>query len=232
MLKKYATSIAIVVAGALLAGGLYFGGATAKNLPTNTNGGHNRGTTVAEPQPSDAFRLPNDTDHVRGNPDAKVTIVEFSDFECPFCSRFHPTLKRITDENRDVKWVYRHFPLSSIHSRALGAAVAAECVAKLGGNDAFWAFADAAFANQNQLSASFYEELATTAGVGVPAFKACLSDKSIAALVTEDGDEAVQAGGRGTPFAVVITASGRLVPFSGALPYEQVQGLVDQALTN
>lgn len=229
MSNKYATPTAIVVGGALLAGLLFYGGATAKNIPASN--GHNRPPSAQAPTTGD-FRLPNDTDHVRGNPDAKVTIVEFSDFECPFCARLHPTLKQLTEENQNVKWVFRHFPLTSIHSQASGAAIASECIAKLGGNNAFWAFTDAAFLNQHELGSTLYERLATEAGVNSSSFKACLLDRSIASEITEDGDEAVQSGGRGTPFAVVVSASGKLVPFSGALPYEQVKALVDQALTN
>lgn len=227
--NKYASPIAIVAGGAFLAGLLFYGGATAKNIPAAT--GHNRLPSVQVPTTGD-FRLPNDTDHVRGNQDAKVTIVEFSDFECPFCARLHPTLARLVGENTDVKWVYRHFPLSSIHSRANGAAIASECVAKLGGNEAFWAYADGIYSNQQELGAQLYEKLATDAGIDSASFQACLADNSIAALVAEDGDEAVQAGGRGTPFAVIVTAGGKLVPFSGALPYVQLVGLVDQARTN
>ncbi len=80
-----------------------------------------------------------DRDHIRGNPDAPVTLVEYSDFECPFCKRFHPTVKRIVDEyGGRVRWVYRHFPLDEIHPvKARREAAAAECAAELGGNDAF-----------------------------------------------------------------------------------------------
>lgn len=226
--KNYGIPIAIIITGALIAGAIVFssgGNASAGNVsgsaPTN---GHQ--------QIGGNFRLPDESDHVRGNPDAKVTIIEFSDFECPFCARLHPSLKRLTEENDDVRWVYRHFPLSQIHSRALGAAVASECIAKLGGNDAFWEFADTAFSDQSQLGNNLYESLASSAGIDKDAFSTCLRDRTIASEVQKDGNEAVQSGGRGTPFAVVITASGQLAPFSGALPYEQLVGLVDQARVN
>lgn len=222
--KGYGIPIAIVVAGLLIAGAVIFSGGGSATSTAADNPATN--------QSSDDFRMPDETDHTRGNMGAKVAIIEFSDFECPFCAQLHPTLSRIVEENKDVKWVYRHFPLSSIHSRANGAAIASECVAKLGGNDAFWSFADAVFANQRELGTPLYERLVTDAGVDNSSFKACLADKSIATLVSEDGDEAVQAGGRGTPFAVIVTASGKLMPFSGALPYEQLVGLVDQALIN
>jgi len=86
-------------------------------------------------------------EHILGNPaNAQVTIIEYSDFECPFCARFHPTLKRIVSEsNGNVAWVYRQFPLTQIHQNALERAIASECVAKIKGNDAFWKYADLLF---------------------------------------------------------------------------------------
>lgn len=224
----YGIPVAIVIAGFFIAGAVFWAsdnGAERSGQQANAQQANTR-------EPSGDFRLPNESDHVRGNPDAKVAIIEFSDFECPFCAQLHPTLKRLVDENTEVKWVYRHFPLSSIHSRALGASVASECMAKLGGNDAFWAFADSVFAYQRSLGDSQYEALAVSAGIDASTFKECLADKSIAVKVAQDGDEAVQAGGRGTPFVVVVTASGRLTTFSGALPYEQVSRLIDQAKVN
>ena len=224
---NYGIPIAIIITGALIAGAIIFssgGSASAGNVSGSAPSGHQR--------VGGNFRLPDDTDHVRGNPNAAVAIVEFSDFECPFCARLHPSLKRIVEENDDVKWVYRHFPLSQIHSSALGSAIASECVAKLAGNDAFWQFADTAFENQHQLGNDFYEATASSLGIDVSAFRTCLKDRSIASNVQKDGTEAVQSGGRGTPFAVVITANGQLAPFSGALPYEQLVGLVDQARVN
>ena len=82
-------------------------------------------------------------EHVFGNPDAEVTIVEYSDFECPYCKAFNPTLKKIVAEsNGHVNWVYRHWPL---HQHSFEKLVAAECVAKIKGNDAFWKYSDLLF---------------------------------------------------------------------------------------
>jgi len=221
--STYGTPVAIVIAGLVIAGAIFWSTAGGSSVDS---------AEVATHQAGEDFRLPNESDHVRGNPDARVSIIEFSDFECPFCAQLHPTLKRIINENTDSKWVYRHFPLSSIHSRALGASIASECVAKLGGNDAFWTFADAVFADQRNLESSQYENLATSVGIDLPSFKVCLLDTSVAEEIALDGNEAIQAGGRGTPFTIVVTASGKLIPFSGALPYEDVKRLVDQALVN
>ena len=84
------------------------------------------------------------------NENPEFTVIEYSDFECPFCSRVHPTLDRLAEENDNVTWVYRHLPLS-FHPQALPAAIASECVAQEEGNDAFWQFADTIFANQSEL---------------------------------------------------------------------------------
>ena len=228
MKSKYATPVAIVIAGVFIAGVLFYGGATAKSLPPS---GH-RGESGNLPQAASDFRIPNADDHVRGNPNAPIAIVEFSDLECPFCAKLHPTLVRIVKENDDVKWIFRHFPLSTIHSRALSAAVASECVARLGGNDSFWSFVDNAFLNQRQLGNGWYREQATSLGINAQAFASCMDDRSVVTDIQTDLDEATGNGGRGTPYVVVVTQSGRLVPFSGALPFEQVAGLVDQARAN
>jgi|GEM_PF-1403129 len=83
-----------------------------------------------------------DQDHLIGNKDARFVLVEYSDFECPFCKRFHDTAVKLYKENSDVAWVYRHFPLE-FHATAQKSAEASECLAKLGGNDAFWKFNEA-----------------------------------------------------------------------------------------
>ncbi len=82
-------------------------------------------------------------DHIRGNPNAPVSLIEYSDFECPFCKRFHDTAKQIVQQyGGKVNWVYRHFPLDFHNPAAQREAEAAECAAELGGNEAFWRFTD------------------------------------------------------------------------------------------
>ena len=88
----------------------------------------------------------SEQDHILGSLDAPVKLVEYSDLQCPFCGRFHPTMQRVAKEYGDqVAWVYRHFPLESIHPNARPLANASECAANLGGNDSFWKFVDAVF---------------------------------------------------------------------------------------
>jgi hypothetical protein len=98
-----------------------------------------------------------ESDHIYGNKDAEVTIVEYSDYECPFCKQFSPTLKKIVDEsNGTVRWVYRHYPL---HQHSFEKLVAAECVAKLKGNDAFWQYGDLLFGLLDPKPDSISEQL-------------------------------------------------------------------------
>jgi len=85
-------------------------------------------------------------EHIRGNPKADIAIIEYSDFQCPFCTRVHPTYQKIIAEYGDkVMWVFRHFPLDSIHPDAIPLAEGSECIAELAGKDAFWTYTDALF---------------------------------------------------------------------------------------
>lgn len=82
-------------------------------------------------------------DHVRGGASATVAVIEYSDYQCPYCQAVHPTYQQLMkDYDGKVAWVYRHFPLTNIHPDALPLAVGAECAAELGGEDAFWSFTD------------------------------------------------------------------------------------------
>ena len=225
--NSLATPIAIVIAGAFIALALFFGGQGTGTPSTNNNEGLNNNGSAS------SIRAVDDTDHIFGNPDAPVTIVEYSDFECPFCARFHPTVERVVEESDGkVRWVYRHFPLNSIHPNAEPSAIASECVARLAGNDAFWTFANDLFTNQRSLNAAFYAERAALLGISANDFSQCLQDSSVRARVNADLNDVIEAGGRGTPHSVLVTANGEFFPFSGALPYEQVKALVDQALAN
>ncbi|AHB40740.1 TPA: hypothetical protein DHW62_01825 [candidate division WWE3 bacterium] len=86
----------------------------------------------------------NDADYVRGDKSARVLLFEYSDYDCPFCKRVHPTLKTLLENNADkVAWIYRQFPLDQLHPTARAKSEAALCAGKLGGNDVFWAFSDA-----------------------------------------------------------------------------------------
>ena len=202
------------------AGNLAAGGSLAGGTPTRE----------APDAPSEVnIELPpvTESDHIRGETNAPIKIVEFSDFQCPFCARVHPTLKRLVEEYKGrVAWGYRHFPLESIHPQARPAAVASECVAEQKGNDSFWAYADKIFDNQASLGAETLERLATEVGADKGKFKECVSSGKYDQKVQEHASQAVAAGGRGTPHSIILFAD-RKIPVSGAVPFEQFKSIID-----
>jgi len=177
----------------------------------------------------------SDADHVRGNPDAPVKIVEYSDLECPFCKRFHSTMQQAMQEYGDkIVWVYRHFPLDSIHSKARTEAVAAECAGELAGNDAFWKYVDRFFEltpsnNQTDIN-TVLPQIAGEIGLNETQFVSCLTSGKYDDHVQENLDNAIATGGRGTPWSIVIAPNGKKFPLSGAQPYESVKQLIEIAL--
>lgn len=191
---------------------------------------------TAQPSPTAAPTGPvpviSDDDHVRGNPNAQIAIIEYSDFECPFCGRFHPTMQQVLEAYpNDVKWVYRHFPLS-FHPQAQPAAVASECINELGGNDAFWAFADEAFANQGSLGTALYEKIAQDQGIDLEAFRSCVGSGKYTTEIAQELSAGQAAGVTGTPGSFLIDANGQAQLISGAVPYVQVQAVIDAALNS
>ncbi len=137
--------IAIVVAGGLIAVAVYFGsGKAPAQQAAPGQQGENPQAAAQPPQPTIGnFRPVTDQDHIRGAANAKVTVLEYSDFECPFCKSFHPTLQKLLNEYpNDVRWVYRHSPLVQLHSKAPKEAEATECAGEQG---KFWEMTDKIF---------------------------------------------------------------------------------------
>ena len=169
-------------------------------------------------------------DHIMGSTDFGVYIIEYSDFECPFCQRFHPTVQQALDEyDGKVAWVYRHYPLTFIHSKAQEAAESSECVAELGGNDAFWEFTGLVFEDSPN-TLSNLSELAVEVGVNQAEFEECVESERYKDLVQEQLDAGTAAGITGTPGTVVVNANGDTWLVPGAVPYESLKDTIDQAL--
>ncbi|HEX7017622.1 MAG TPA: thioredoxin domain-containing protein, partial [Patescibacteria group bacterium] len=174
-----------------------------------------------------------DADHIRGNANAKVVLVEYSDYECPFCGRFHPTMQQLmTDFGDEIAWVYRHYPLP-FHPNAQKSAEGGECVAELGGEEAFWNYTDALFEvniRDGQLSPEAITTAATGAGVNEAAFTECLDSGRMAQVVQDQMSAGSSAGVSGTPgtFIVVDGEAKELIP--GAVPVEQAKTMVEQYL--
>jgi len=172
-------------------------------------------------------------DHIFGNPDAPITLVEYSDFECPFCKRFHPTVVKLMENNRDnLRWVYRHFPLDFHNPGAQKQAEASECVAEINGNEAFWKFSDFIYQRTKSNGKGFpldnLRPLAEEVGVDGETFSECLDSGKMAARVKEDIDNGVRIGVTGTPAAVFTNQKGEVRVIAGAYPLENLQALVDE----
>lgn len=164
-----------------------------------------------------------DKDHVRGNKNASVTLIEFSDFECPFCGRFEPTVNQALAEYGDkIRLVYKHFPLESIHPQARPAAEASECAAEQG---KFWEYHDELFKNQDRLTNAYYGELAKQLGLDVNKFNTCVTSGKGKAKVDADYQQGIQAGVQGTPHTLVNG-----IAVSGAVPYASLKAQIDAAL--
>jgi len=194
------------------------------NKPANTN----TDTTGQEQVAQINLKAVSAEDHVRGDlSTAKIVLVEYSDIDCPFCSRFHPTLQQVmTDYAGQVAWVYRHFPLDSLHPEARKKAEATECVAALGNNEAFWSYLDKLYAETNDDLSAF----AVQVGIDKKDFDDCLANGTYADAVESQYQDAVAAGGRGTPYTVALTRDGQRIPISGALPIAQIKTTLDPLL--
>jgi len=229
--------IAIIIAGALIAGGIYM-----SNRATNSNGG------LAQNAPKPAQNIVVEpitaADHVQGDPKtAKITLIEYSDLECPFCKSYHATLDQIfADHKADGKlaWVYRHAPIIGLHSKSPKESEATECAAELGGNDVFWKYVAELFKNtpsNNGLDPARLYDFASTVGLDSKAFKTCLDSGKYGSKITEQIAASEKAGVLGTPYAVLVI-EGKNVPLVdkngdglGALPYPQMKQIIDNLLT-
>ena len=192
------------------------------------------GADAAAPQQPGPVKPVSKEDHVRGDANAKITLIEYSDLECPFCQRFHPTVKQLLEEYKGkVNWVYRHFPLS-FHANAQKEAEASECAASLGGTDAYWKYIDAIFdrttANGTGFALAALVPLAKEIGLDEKKFKDCLDSGKMAERIQKDFSEGQSAGVDGTPGTILITKSGKSVLVPGAVPYDMLKSQVDQLL--
>ena len=215
-----------MLAGGLIAGAIVLvrtpvaSRSTAEPLRTPTVSPSTVSVTV---RPVDVAR-----DHIRGKVDAPVTLVEYSDTECPFCKRFHVTMRQaLKDYDGKIRWVYRHFPLDGLHAKARGEAVATECAAAQG---KFWEYLDRIFEltpSNDGLDPARLSDVATELGLDLPAFDACRKDPVMARRVQDDVEDAAKANGQGTPYTVILGPRGQVVPFSGAQPYENLRSVID-----
>ena len=216
---------AIIVAGGFVAAAVYFG--TGSSSPTTATNTDNQNVEIN--------LVPvTEKDHIIGSRNAALVIVEYSDTECPFCKTFQNTMKEIVQTyDGEVAWVYRHFPIAQLHTKAAKESEATECAAELGGNQAFWKYLDKVFettSSNDSLDPSELPKIATAIGLDVIAFNTCLSSGKYAELVKKSVEEAIKAGALGTPYSVIVTKDGQKVLINGAEPITMVKAKIDALL--
>jgi protein-disulfide isomerase len=174
-------------------------------------------------------------DHIFGDTKkAKVFVVEFSDLECPFCKVFHATMNKVIDHyDGKVAWVYRQFPIDNLHKKARTEAHASECVAELGGNDAFWIYIDRIFTttgSNDKLDLALLPQFANDLGIDTTAFTTCMESNRHAEKIAKMEADGIAAGLQGTPYSVIVTKDGKTVALNGNQPYEEILKLIDPLL--
>ena len=205
-------------------------GAGAAAVPN----GNNQAAAQQPQQPSlDVSKIPavSDKDHIRGSKDAQIVLVEYSDYECPYCKAFHPTMQQLTkDYGNKVAWVFRNYPLS-FHPKAEKSAEGAECAAELGGNDAFWKYTDAVYTQMPGLELSQLPDVAKSIGIDATKFKTCLDSGKYADKVKNDENGGVAGGVQGTPGTFVIGKNGKTDFINGANPVDQAKQIIDKVIS-
>lgn len=222
------TPIAIVIGFGLIAAAIYFSG-IGTNTPSVSVGGQQIATTQS------TIPAVTEDDYIRGNPNAPIMIVEYSDYDCPFCQVFHETMQQLMDEyglSGQVAWVYRQLPVVQLHPNAPKISEAALCVGELAGNDAFWEFSDLVFSERGMnepTNMTRLTEFATRAGADENAFNRCLSSGEMKEKVDASVAEGFGAGIQGTPHSVIMVGNQQAV-IEGAQPYAAVRQIVDNLI--
>lgn len=222
MKSQYVLPLTIVIAGALIAGAVFWVGKNGSPSGANT-------------QKTAARAYDPKIDHILGNPDAPVKVIEYADLECPHCKTFHVTMHQIMDfygPSGKVAWVYRPFPLAQIHSKAPQEAAAAECAADQGGDVTFYKYIDRLYSvtpGDNNLDLAQLPIIAAELGLDVSVFNQCLSSGKYTKKISDSYSEAIAAGGKGTPFTLIMVGND-VLPLDGAQPYDSMRAAIDTVL--
>lgn len=214
---------AIVLAGAIIAVSVYLMRVNnVMALPT-----HN---------PAAVSPVNPETDHVVGNPEAPVVIIEYADIDGEYSKDFQRTMAQLMTEygpGGQVAWVYRHLPIIDLHPDAALHAEAAECAAMLAGESAFWRFIDlvqAAAPDVNQFDPQGYAQVAAQLGIAPGALETCVAGKQFEGKITADIRNALEAGAEGAPYTVVLVEGMEAEALEGALPYEAMKRVIDESI--
>lgn len=219
--------IALVIGGSFI----YQKRFIEKNLPVLVK----QAITDLTPNPKNMAPVTKD-DHILGDFKAPVKLVVYTDLECPYCKVFHNSILELKDnyiKDGKIAVIYRDMPLDQLHSKARPEAEASECVAKLGGNDKYWAFIDKVFAttpSNNGLDLNLLPKFATELGLDAKTFADCQKDKAIAQKVADQEANGQKAGAQGTPYPLVTYKDEVKGALPGALPADQLKKMVDDLI--
>jgi protein-disulfide isomerase len=214
---------AIIAAGIVLALGIYI-----------ERSGHVEGSAKAD---ITLMHPVTQSDHIVGNPSAPVMLVEYADIDSTYSKSFQQTMEELMAqyaEGGKVAWVYRHLPLIDQHIHAAEHAEAAECIASLGGPNIFFRFIDAlnsASPGDLQFDPKNYDSVVSSLGVLPESFDACLSAHTYQNKVGNDFQNGIAIGAGGSPFTVLLVKGQKPVTIDGALPYDGLKKIVDQAIS-
>jgi protein-disulfide isomerase len=192
--------------------------------PQAAAGGETAPGQAEQPQEVRRYQVPEDDDPVFGPDDAPITIIEFSDYECPYCQRWHVQVwPRLLEAYPDqIRLVYRDFPLTNIHPNATPAAAAANCAFE---QEKYWEYNESLFSGRFDLNKDGYQEIATEIGLEMDAFNECLESGRHNEEVMADFEFAANLGVSSTPTFFVNG-----IPVVGAQPFEVFSQLIDSEL--
>lgn len=224
--------IAIITGFAMIAIAIFF---------TNQGSGDSSRVTeqtseaVQEELNDGAARTVDESDYILGNPNAPIVMIEYSDYDCPFCKRYHETMHQIMDEygvTGRIAWVYRQFPLRELHPNAPVVSEAALCVGDIGGNEAFWTFSDLVFDGRSidqGTNVTKLPQYAESSGVDRSEYSACMNEGRMKQAVEYSIRDGYDAGARGTPYTILLVGNQQAV-INGAQPYDVVKGIVENLI--
>ncbi len=225
----YAVLLPLAFAVGLSVGYLFWGrdvppAATAAASGTGGTSGQAQASASDQSQAVRRYDVPVDDDPILGPENAPITVIEFSDFECPYCRRWHEEVySRLLENYPDqVRIVYRDFPLDSIHRNATPAALAANCAYE---QNAFWEYHDKLFGGELGLGADAYEQYAQELGLDMASFDECLQSDRYLDEVRADLQWAANLGVQSTPTFFING-----IALVGAQPYEVFQQVIDSEL--
>jgi len=227
--QSMAIPVAIIAGFAMIAIAIFFTGGTQPSAPQTAQ------APVDGAAPASEIRPVTGEDYILGNPNAAILMIEYSDYDCPFCKQFHQTMHQVLDEygvTGRLAWVYRQFPLIDLHPNAPVISEAALCVGDLGGNTAFWTFSDAVFDSRFETeptNVTRLAEFAVEAGVDRAAYQECVDSDRMMDRLKADMADGLAAGAQGTPYTVIKVGSQEAV-INGAQPYEVVKGIVENLI--